>query len=278
VARARWYVGPSLADVEDFFVAKDWYSTAMSQQNNRCCGQGPASGSFGARIAFDGANRLYVTSGDRNWGEKSQDPQSHIGKIVRLNDDGSVPRDNPFVGRAGYLPEIYTLGHRNPTGLRFDPETGDLWSTEFGPAGGDELNLIEAGKNYGWLLITQGEHYNNETKALGSGGIEGYVDPVVWWPSGGNPGNLIVYRGDLFPQWRGNVLIATMSGRGLKPGLVRAVLDDDRKLVHEERMLTEIGTRMRDVVEAPDGRIFVLAEASAFASPGAVLVLEPGGE
>ena len=99
---------------------------------------------------------------------------------------------------------------------------------------------------------------------------------MIWWPSGGNPGNLIVYRGDLFPAWQGNLLIATMSGRGLKPGLVRAVVGHDGHLVHEERMLTEIGTRMRDVVEAPDGRIFILTEASAMASPGAILVLEPG--
>jgi aldose sugar dehydrogenase len=276
VARARWDGGSSLADVEDIFVAKDWYGSAMAGENNRCCGQGPASGSFGARIAFDADNRLYVTSGDRNWGEKAQDPQSHLGKILRLNDDGSIPADNPFIDMDGYLPEIYTLGHRNPTGLRFDPATGDLWSTEFGPAGGDELNRIEAGKNYGWMLITQGEHYDGAAKALGSGGIEGYVDPVAWWPRGGNPGNLIVYRGDLFPEWQGDIFVATMSGRDLAPGLVRVVLDDDGELVHEERMLTEIGTRMRDVVEAPDGRIFVLTEASPMASPGAILVLEPG--
>ena len=276
VARARFDGGSSLADVKDVFVAKDWYGTAMSQQNNRCCGQGPASGSFGARVEFDAENRLYITSGDRNWGEKAQDPQSHLGKILRLNDDGSVPDDNPFVRRRGYLPEIYTLGHRNQTGLRFDPATGDLWSTEFGPAGGDELNRIEAGKNYGWLLITHGNHYNNEAKELGSGGVEGYVDPVIWWPRGGNPGNLIVYRGSVFPAWQGNVLIATMSNAALGPGLVRAVIGDNGALVHEERLLTEIGTRMRDVVEAPDGRIFVLTEASAFASPGAILVVEPG--
>jgi glucose/arabinose dehydrogenase len=276
VARARWDGGSSVADVEDIFVAKDWYSSEMAAENDRCCGQGPATGSFGARIDFGPDGRLYVTSGDRNWGEKAQDPQSDLGKILRLNDDGSVPNDNPFVGTDGYLPEIYTLGHRNPTGLRFDPATGDLWSTEFGPAGGDEVNLIEAGKNYGWLLITHGEHYNNEKKALGSGGVEGYVDPVVWWPRGGNPGNVIVYRGDLFPDWQGNVLVATMSGGRLKPGLVRLVVDEGGRLVHEERMLTEIGTRMRDVVEGPDGRVFVLTEASAFASPGAILVLEPG--
>lgn len=276
VARARWDGGTMLADVEDVFVAKDYYSTAMSQSNNRCCGQGPSSGSFGARLEFDNENRLYITSGDRNWGEKSQDPQSHIGKIVRINDDGSVPKDNPFVRRRGYLPEIYTLGHRNQTGLRFDPATGTLWSTEFGPAGGDEVNLIEAGKNYGWLLITNGNHYNNEPKKLGTGGVDGYVDPVIWWPRGGNPGNLVVYRGDLFPAWQGNVIIAAMSNAALGPGLVRAVIGPSGALQHEERLLTEIGVRMRDVVEGPDGKLYVLVESSAFTSPGAVLVVEPG--
>jgi aldose sugar dehydrogenase len=273
VARAGWDGGHSLADVEDVFVAKDWYSAEMAAENDRCCGQGPASGSYGARIAFDEENRLYITSGDRNWGEKAQDPQSHLGKIIRLSDDGSIPEDNPYVGREGYLPELYTIGHRNPTGLRFDSETGALWSTEFGPRGGDELNVIEAGRNYGWMLITQGEHYDGAGKVLGSSGVEGYVDPVVAWPPSGNPGNLIVYRGELFPEWQGNVLVAAMS----RPGaLVRVILDEQGRFVREERLLTELGQRMRDVVGAPDGRVFVLTEASPFASPGAVLVLEPG--
>ncbi len=272
VARARWDGGASLADVEDVFVAKDWYSSAMAAENDRCCGQGPASGSYGARIAFDGENRLYITSGDRNWGEKAQDGQSHLGKVIRLNDDGSIPDDNPFVGREGYLPELYTIGHRNPTGLRFDPATGVLWSTEFGPRGGDELNRLEPGANYGWMLITQGEHYDGAEKVLGSKGVEGYVDPVHAWGPGGNPGNLIVYRGERFPEWQGNVLVAAMSPPG---ALVRVIVDAQGNFVREERMLTELEQRMRDVVEAPDGRIFVLTEASPLASPGAILVLEP---
>lgn len=275
VARARWDGGSALAGVEDIFVAKDWYGGEMANENNRCCGQGPASGSFGARIAFDDANRLYVTSGDRNWGEKAQDPQSHLGKILRLNDDGSIPADNPFVGRTGYLPEIYTLGHRNPTGLRFNPETGELWSTEFGPRGGDELNRIEAGGNYGWILTTEGEHYQpNNLPNPDPAELEGMIDPVVAWPPSGNPGNLTFYTGDAFPAWRGDILVAAMS----RPGaLVRVSLDADGNAAGEERMLTELGQRMRDVAQGPDGRVYVLTEASAFASPGAILVLEPAG-
>lgn len=276
VARARWDGGASLANVEDVFVAKDWYSLAMSNANNRCCGQGPYNGSYGARIAFDSQMRLYITVGDRNWGEKAQDPMSHLGKIVRINDDGSVPRDNPFVGDDDYLPEIYSLGHRNPTGLRFDALTGNLYSTEFGPAGGDEVNRILAGGNYGWMLITRGNHYDDAEKTLGSGDVEGYIDPIQWWPRGGNPGNLIVYRGNRFPAWQGNIFVAAMSGSGLTPGLVRLSLDEDGKVSGEERLFADIGQRFRDVVQAPDGRIFVLTENSPMASPGAILVLEPG--
>jgi glucose/arabinose dehydrogenase len=268
VARAHWDGGYALADVEDIFVAKDWYSSAMAADNGRCCGQGPASGSYGARIAFDDDNRIYITSGDRNWGENAQDPQSHLGKIIRLNDDGSIPDDNPFVGRDGYLPELYTIGHRNPTGLRFD-DSGRLWSTEFGPRGGDELNLIEAGKNYGWILITQGEHYNGDERVLGMSDVEGYVDPVFAWGVSGNPGNLIVYSGDLFPEWQGDFLVATMS----RPGaLERITLDDDGNVANRERMLTDLAQRMRDVAQGPDGRIYVLTDETV----GAMLVVEPG--
>ena len=270
VARARWDGGPALDNVEEIFVANDWYSTAMSQENNRCCGQGPAAGSFGARIAFDDDNMLYITSGDRNWGEKAQDPQSHIGKIFRLHDDGSIPDDNPFIGMDAYLPEIYTLGHRNPTGLRFHPETGELWSTEFGPRGGDELNLIEAGKNYGWILVSEGMHYDETGPTLGKNSVAGMVDPVLFWGPSGNPGNLTFYTGDLFEDWQGDVLVATMS----RPtgALERASFDEDGNVTGRERMLSELGQRFRDVIQGPDGKVYVLTDESF----GAVLVIEPG--
>jgi glucose/arabinose dehydrogenase len=269
VARGRWDGGSSLTNVEDIFVAKNWYGTAIGAANNRCCGQGPAAGSFGARIAFGDDNLLYVTSGDRNWGEKAQDPQSHLGKILRVRDDGSIPADNPFVGRESYLPEIYTLGHRNQTGLRFHPETGELWSTEFGPRGGDELNLIEAGRNYGWILVSEGAHYNEEPTALGKNSVEGMVDPVVFWGPSGNPGNLTFYTGNLFKGWRGDVLVATMS----RPGaLERISFDKGGNVTGRERMLSELSQRFRDVVQGPDGKVYVLTDETA----GAMLVIEPG--
>jgi glucose/arabinose dehydrogenase len=274
VARARWDGGAALTNVEEIFLATPWYSQEMSTSNNRCCGQGPYNGSYGARIAFDEDAKLYITVGDRNWGEQAQDAMSHLGKIVRLNDDGSIPVDNPFVCMDGYLPELYTLGHRNPTGIRFDPATGELYATEFGPRGGDEVNHIVAGGNYGWFLITRGEHYDDAEKALGSGDVAGYIDPIRWWPSGGNPGNLIVYRGEEFPEWRGDILVAAMAGGSLSRGLVRLDLDDDGNITRsEERMFAEVGQRFRDVAEGPDGRIYVLTESSPMAGPGAVLVL-----
>src|SRR5688572_26976142 len=165
VGRARWDGGASLTDFKDIFIAQPYYGGRGIPA--RCCGQGPADGSYGSRIAFDKAGYLYVTSGDRNYGEQSQEPGNDIGKILRLREDGTIPPDNPFIGRAGYRPELYSLGHRNPLGLSFHPVTGELWSSEFGPRGGDEVNRIQAGKNYGWILITNGMHYNGEPTARG---------------------------------------------------------------------------------------------------------------
>jgi glucose/arabinose dehydrogenase len=265
VARGRLDGGAALTDVEDIFVAKDWYSSAMAGQNMRCCGQGPADASFGARMVFGRDGMLYVASGDRNWGEKAQDPSSHLGKILRIRDDGRVPRDNPFTGREGYLPEIYTLGHRNPTGLTVNPATGELWSTEFGPRGGDELNRIEAGKNYGWILVTHGSHYNDEPVARGAGGVPGMTDPELYWVPSTNPGNIVFYTGAELPGWRGDLLLAAMSR-----ALVRISFDSAGKPVGQERLLLDLGQRFRDVRQGPDGAVYLLTDETA----GAMLKIE----
>ena len=265
VARARFDGGAALEDVEDIFVAADWYNSTMAGENGRCCGQGPADASFGARMAFGRDGMLYLASGDRNWGEKAQEPSSHLGKILRIDDDGKVPRDNPFVGRAGYLAEIYTLGHRNPTGLTVHPETGAVWSTEFGPRGGDELNLIEAGKNYGWILVTRGAHYNGDPVARGPGPVPGLEDPVLHWAPSINPGNVAFYTANELPGWRGDLLLAAMSR-----SLVRIGFDAAGQPAEQERMLTELGQRFRDVRQGPDGAVYLLTDEAA----GAMLKVE----
>jgi glucose/arabinose dehydrogenase len=264
IARARWDGGPALADVKDILVADAYHGGKGAGRG--CCGQGPSDGSYGARLAFDRAGFLYVTLGDRNFGEKSQDPMSHIGKILRLRDDGTVPPDNPFVGRPGYKPEIYTLGHRNPLGLTIHPVTGEMWSTEFGPRGGDELNRIQAGKNYGWIDVTQGQHYDGTPAAKGANSVPGMEDPVLFWAPSINPGNLIFYNGDRFPAWKGNMLMAAMSR-----SVLRATFDAQGKPVAQERMFTELKQRFRDVRQGPDGFVYLLTDETA----GAMLRIEP---
>lgn len=266
VARGRWDGGSMLTNVEDVFVADSWYSSEIAGSNNRCCGQGPADGSYGSRILFDAEGLLYITIGDRNWGEKAQDPASHMGKIVRIRDDGTIPPDNPFVGKAGYKPDLYTIGHRNPLGLTIHPVTHDLWSTEFGPRGGDELNRIEAGKNYGWILVTEGQHYNGEPAARGKNAVPGMEDPVLFWAPSINPGNLVFYEGDKFPAWRGDMLMAAMSR-----SVLRASFDAAGKPIGQERMLTELAQRFRDVRQGRDGLIYLLTDETA----GAMLRIEP---
>jgi len=264
VARARWDGGATLTDVKDILVADGYHGGRGVPRG--CCGQGPADGSYGSRLAFDRAGVLYVTSGDRNYGEKAQDPSSHIGKILRIRDDGTIPPDNPFVGKEGYKPEIFSLGHRNPLGLSFHPVTGELWSTEFGPRGGDELNRIGAGKNYGWILVTNGNHYNGEPVARGANSVPGMEDPVLFWAPSINPGNLVFYNGDKLPAWKGNMLMGAMTR-----SLLRATFDAQGKPVSQERMLTDLRQRIRDVRVGPDGLIYLLTDETA----GAVLKIEP---
>jgi len=263
VLRAKWDGGPALTEVEEIFVASPWYG---SKAVERCCGQGPTFGSYGGRMAFGADGKLYVSSGDRNYGELVQDPSTHFGKIIRLNDDGSVPQDNPFVGREGWKPEIWTTGHRNPTGLSLDPATGTLWETEFGPRGGDELNRIEKGANYGWMDVTQGQHYDS-TPAKGVKGVAGMTDPVIaWLPNSHNPGNVVAYHGAAFPQWEGNLLVAMMDR-----SFIRAELGTDGQVRKQEVMLKDLGQRFRDVRVGPDGAVYLLTDETK----GALLKLTP---
>jgi glucose/arabinose dehydrogenase len=206
-------------------------------------------------MAFGSDGKLYITSGDRNYGELVQDRSTHFGKIIRLNDDGSVPQDNPFVGQEGWQPEIWSTGHRNPTGLSLDPATGTLWETEFGPRGGDELNRIERGANYGWMDVTQGKHYDG-TPAKGVTGVAGMTDPVLaWLPDSHNPGNVAVYHGVAFPQWDGDLLVAMMDR-----SLIRAELGADGQVSKQEVLLKDLGQRFRDVRVGPDGEIYLLTD------------------
>ena len=265
VMRAKWDGGHQLTEVEDIFVADAWYGKPPLPP--KCCGQGPAFGSFGGRMALGPDGMLFVTSCDRNYGEMVQDPGNHFGKILRIYLDGAVPRENPFTSLPGWQPEIWSLGHRNPTGLFYDAETGRLWESEFGPRGGDEINLIEPGKNYGWIDVTQGHHYNGEP-AKGVREVEGMTDPVWAFPPSGNPGNLLIYRGSLFPAWQGNLLLTNMSRQ---PSLVRMVLSPDGHVVGQEKMLENLGQRLRDVRVGPDGAIYLLTDETA----GAVLKITP---
>lgn len=253
VLRARWDGGHELADVEDIFIASPWYGAPPLPE--RCCGQGPSFGSFGGRILFDDEGYLFITSGDRNYGEMVQDPSNHFGKILRLHDDGSVPADNPWVGRAGHAPEVWSTGHRNPLGLAIQPETGALWSSEFGPRGGDEINIIERGANYGWMSVTQGHHYDG-TPAEGINNVPGMTDPVMnFGPPSINPGNLTFYTGDQFPAWQGDLFLATFTN-----GIRRADISAEGYLVSEEYILKDLGQRWRDVRAGPDGNLYLLTD------------------
>lgn len=214
----------------------------------------PGGGHYGSRLVFARDGKLFVTAGDRQVGRDSvQKLNNGIGKIVRINPDGSVPPDNPFVGRSGVRPEIWSVGHRNAQAAVLHPETGALWTVEHGAMGGDELNHPERGKNYGWPVITYGINYNRAKIGEGTA-REGMEQPVYWWDPVIAPSGMIVYTGNRFPQWRGSFLIGSMN-----PGaLVRLEMRDGR-VVKEDRYLA--GGRVRDVEQGPDGYVYVLIDA-----------------
>jgi glucose/arabinose dehydrogenase len=263
VVRARWDGGSTLAEVKDILVADAWHGGPGSPQ-----GIGPASGSYGSRLAFIG-NMLFVTLGDRNYPPYSQDPATHIGKILRIRDDGSVPADNPFVSRPGYKPEIYSLGHRNPLGLAVHPVTGELWSTEQGPQGGDELNRIEAGKNYGWPRVSLGRNYDGTRVGEGFS-APGLEEPVVYWVPAIAVSGLSFYNGDKFPAWRGNAFVGGMRNNTGKH-VQRVQFNAQGQPTGRELILGELGQRIREVKPSADGFIYALTDETF----GAVLRLEP---
>lgn len=268
VARGR-YEGGRLTDVEEIF-----HANAFGDGSDR-------SSQWGGRMAFDANGYLFVTLGDRQWpsagdleAHPAQQLANHNGTTIRLHDDGRVPRDNPFVGRVGALPEIWTYGHRNAQGLAVHPETGDVWLNEHGPQGGDELNVVLPGLNYGWPVVGYGVNYRTGLAIHDGTDREGMEPPVhVWVPSIGVSG-MLFYTGDRFPRWKGSMFVASLGGQRL----ARLELDG-RTVVREETILRGIG-RIRDVRQGPDGLIYLAIDGDARGFDGAptpIVRLEPAG-
>ena len=210
---------------------------------------------WGSRIGFDPDGYLYVTSGDRGNKDQAQSLSRHAGSVIRINTDGSVPEDNPFVGQSGVRPEIYSYGHRNPQGLAVHPETGRVWTQEHGPQGGDEVNLIQAGVNYGWPEITWGVNYGGRPINGGLREQDGMAQPVHFWDPSIAPSGMTFYEGDAFPEWQGDLFVGA-----LKYQLIARLEMDGDKVVAEERLLEgELG-RIRDVRTGPDGFLYILID------------------
>jgi aldose sugar dehydrogenase len=245
--------GKALTDAKDLFVADN-------------CNTGNPH--FGSKLAFSRDGMLFMTIGERGDRVRAQNTNIHGGKILRLQEDGTAPPDNPFVGKPGHKPEIYSYGHRNPQGLVVHPDTGAIYATEHGPQGGDELNLVEAGKNYGWPVASYGRDYApNGVKTSEHPWKEGIEDPLLLWiPSIGTSG-LILYTGDQFPDWKGQFFAGGLSGLQLH----RFAFDAQGRLLGREAMIEALRQRIRDVRQGPDGYIYLAVDSN----PGGVVRLEP---
>jgi aldose sugar dehydrogenase len=241
-----------LTQVEEIFEADAW-STAGQH--------------FGCRLLFDRGGYLYMTIGERGSKERAQDRSDHAGTTLRLHDDGRVPEDNPFVAEKGVRPEIYTFGNRNAQGMALHPETGEIWQNEHGPRGGDEINLIRAGRNYGWPTVTHGIGYDRSviSRRKEAPGIEPSL--VVWVPSIA-PSGMAFYTGDAFPRWKGHTFHGALAGQHL-----RRVAFDGTRATEQESLLEGLGRRIRDVRNGPDGFLYLLVDASS----APMLRLEPAG-
>ena len=264
LARGR-FDGTSLKDVADVFVADAW-----------------GTGATAGRAEVGPDRMLYLTVGDRDAGNTTDNPSyrmlaqdlnTHVGKVLRLRDDGTAPPDNPFVGRKDARPEIYTYGHRNAQGLAWHPQTGELWATEVGPMGGDELNRLVPGHNYGWPLVTLGKIYTGHLASDQPWSRPGMDNPVMFWVPAISPSSLMIYSGDKFPLWRGHYFIGALSGQQL---LRVAFEQPPPQLERRESMLMSLDARVRDVRQGPDGFLYLAVERDQQSGPGSTK-LTPNG-
>ncbi len=256
ITRAR-LDGMKLVDAKEIFVANNWSTSPTN---------------FGGRMVFGRDGMLYTAIGERQEQERAQNAMLHGGKVLRLREDGTAAPDNPYVGRAGYLPEIYSIGHRSPQGLVFHPTTGELYENEHGPLGGDEINIVRAGKNYGWPLATYGKNYDG-TLVSEHTAREGYEPPYMYWVPSIAISGLSFYTGDRLGAWKGNAFVGSMmEGRTRATGHVqRITFADNGQPIQREPILAQLRQRIRDVRPGPDGLLYVLTDHN----PGALLRIEP---
>jgi glucose/arabinose dehydrogenase len=217
-------------------------------------------------LVFDRDSKLFITIGERGERDRTQDFSINRGQVIRINLDGSIPKDNPFIGRKGYRPEVWSYGHRNPQGAALHAETGRLWTAEHGARGGDEINAPLPGKNYGWPVIAYGKHYSGGQIGLGTHKV-GMEQPLYYWDPSIAPSGMDFYTGNKFPKWRGNLLVGALKFRLLS----RLVLNGE-KIVREERLLKGLGERIRQVRQGPGGYIYLLTDTIE----GRILRLERG--
>lgn len=257
-----------LEDVQEIFVADAWET----------------GGNLAGRIVMGPDASLYLTVGDRDriccngtddnsLRIKAQDPGNHIGKTLRLRDDGTVPPDNPFVGRSDAKPEVFTYGHRNGYGLAFHPETGALWQAEIGPMGGDEVNILAPGHNYGWPLVSTGRNYTGTLVSDQPWARPGMDNPRIHWVPSISPSSILFYTGDKFPRWKNNLFVGALTTRQL----IRVAFGQPSQAERREGLLIPMDIRPRDVQQSPDGYIYVITEQSSGgnAADGMVLRIEP---
>jgi glucose/arabinose dehydrogenase len=257
LARGRLQNG-SLVDVKDLLVTEAY----------------DGNSGLNGRVVFGRDGKIYMSTGG-NIRNVAQEPSSLRGKVLRLNDDGSVPDDNPFVGAVGHRPEIYTLGHRNTLGLIVHPQTGAIWQHENGPNGGDEINILSRGRNYGWPIVSFGRDYPGP-RISEHPTREGFESPLVVWLPAIAVAGITVYTGDRFPAWKGNVFVGSLRQGGI-PGtghMQRIVFNDKIEELRREPMLTELRQRIREVREGPDGFLYVLTDEE----DGALLRIEPAAD